>query len=91
MKFLREKLGCGGNAGLMESKENIKPFPTLPTVLGNHQRTVITTFPPHGDYYWIWTLLLCSRQDISALQQQDLLAPDKNVLLSPDRNVRVPS
>src|SRR5258708_14699411 len=73
MKFLREKLGCGGNAGLMESKENIKPFPTLPTVLGNHQRTVITTFPPHGDYYWIWTLLLCSRQDISALQQHKVL------------------
>jgi hypothetical protein len=69
-EILARKTGCGGNAGLMESKENIKPFPTLPTVLGNHQRTVITTFPPHGDYYWIWTLLLCSRQDISALQQQ---------------------
>jgi hypothetical protein len=24
-----------------------------------------------GDYYWIWTLLLCSRQDISALQQHE--------------------
>ena len=69
-EILARKTGCGGNAGLMESEENIKPFPSLPTVLGNHQRTVITTFPPHGDYYWIWTLLLCSRQDISALQQQ---------------------
>jgi len=70
-EILARKTGCGGNAGLMESEENIEPFPSLPTVLGNHQRTVITTFPPHGDYYWIWTLLLCSRQDISALQQQD--------------------
>jgi hypothetical protein len=70
-EILARKTGCGGNAGLMGSEENIKPFPSLPTVLGNHQRT-ITTFPPHGDYYWIWTLLLCSRQDISALQQQKM-------------------
>jgi hypothetical protein len=34
VKLLREKLG-GGNDGLMEREENKKPFPSLPTVLGN--------------------------------------------------------
>ncbi len=34
---LSTKIGGRGNAGLMESEENIKPFPTLPTALGNHQ------------------------------------------------------
>jgi hypothetical protein len=27
----------GGNAGLMESEENEKPFPSLPTTLGNRK------------------------------------------------------
>jgi hypothetical protein len=42
-----------GNDGLMESEENIKPFPSLPTVLGNpaknaglphSHRTTTTTY-----------------------------------------------
>jgi hypothetical protein len=34
----------------MESEENIKPFPSLPTVLGNPRKERgITTFPPHDD------------------------------------------
>jgi hypothetical protein len=33
--ILARKTGNGGNAGLMESEENMKPFPSLPTVLGN--------------------------------------------------------
>jgi len=36
----------------------------------------ITTFPPHGDYYWIWTFLLCSSGVISTLQQQRGLAAE---------------
>jgi hypothetical protein len=38
MRILAEvlaKIWSGGNAGLMESEENIKPFPSLPTGLGN--------------------------------------------------------
>jgi len=35
----------------MESEENMNPFPSLTTVLGNRYRTAITTFPPHDDYY----------------------------------------
>jgi hypothetical protein len=48
---LSAKIGGGANAGLMGIEENIKPFPSIPTVLGNHQKTVITTFAPHCDYY----------------------------------------
>jgi hypothetical protein len=48
---LSAKTGGGANAGLMGIEENIKPFPSIPTVLGNHQKTVITTFAPHCDYY----------------------------------------
>jgi hypothetical protein len=59
---LSTKIGGRGNAGLMESEENIKPFPTLPTVLGNHQRTVITTFPPHDDGYGLILTFLSGTQ-----------------------------
>jgi hypothetical protein len=59
---LSTKIGGRGNAGLMESEENIKPFPTLPTVLGNHQRTVITTFPPHDDGYGLILTFLSGAQ-----------------------------
>ena len=55
MSELSAKTGSRGNAGLMGSEENMEPFPSLPTVLGNHQRTVITTFPPHDDGYVSYT------------------------------------
>jgi hypothetical protein len=35
----------GGNAGLMESEENKKLFPSLPTALGNRHRTAISHIP----------------------------------------------
>jgi hypothetical protein len=47
---LSAKTGGGANAGLMGIEENTKPFPSIPTVLGNHQKTVITTFTPYCDY-----------------------------------------
>ena len=58
----------------MESEENIKPFPSLPTVLGNRQRAAIATFPPHDDYELseghILTFLSGAHRDISNGRQQ---------------------
>jgi hypothetical protein len=47
---LSTKIGGRGNAGLMESEENIKPFPTLPT------------FPPHDDGYGLILTFLSGTQ-----------------------------
>jgi hypothetical protein len=67
---LSAKTGGGANAGLMGREENMKPFPSLPTVLGNHQRTVITTFHrtaatiEFGQFYFVAdeSFQLCSNR-----------------------------
>jgi hypothetical protein len=61
----------GGNAGLMESEENMKPFPSLPTVLGNpaknaglpHSHRTTTTIE-FGQFYFaaVATFQLCANK-----------------------------
>ena len=75
MRVPREKWG-GGNAGLMESEENIKPFPSLPTVLGNpaknaglpHSHRTATTIE-FGQFYFVpgESFQLCSNRIRSTL------------------------
>ena len=65
----------GGNDGLMESEENKKPFPSLPTVLGTpaknaglpHSHRTTTTIE-FGQFYFVLaeTIQLCSNRSISA-------------------------
>ena len=40
-----------GNDGLMESEENMKPFPSLPTVLGIDKERRFPHYAPHDDEY----------------------------------------
>ena len=55
----------------MESKENKKAVSlSSHSPWKSRKERGITTFPPHGDYYWIWTILLCSRPVNSTLHQQ---------------------
>ena len=56
---LSAKTGGGANAGLMELEENIKPFPSIPSVLGNHQK--------NGDYHIRTALRLLLNLDNSTL------------------------
>ena len=65
----------GGNDGLMESVEDDETVrPTLPTALGNRQRTAIPTLPPHGllTELRLTFLALHDSDDISALHQHKL-------------------
>jgi hypothetical protein len=59
---LSAKTGGGANAGLMGIEENMEPFPSLPTVLGNpaknaglphsHRTTITIEF---GQFYFVAT------------------------------------
>jgi len=71
---IRAKNWGGGNAGLMGREENMKPFPSLPTVLGNpannagfpHYHRTATTIE-FGQFYFVAveTNQLCSNRKCS--------------------------
>jgi hypothetical protein len=70
---LTARLESGGNAGLMESEENKKPFPlafaqTLEIAIERRFHTL----PPHGCCWIRMTFTLCTPSDTSALRQQQL-------------------
>jgi hypothetical protein len=68
---LSAKTGGGANAGLMGREENMKPFPSLPTVLGNpaknaglpHSHRTATTME-FGQFYFVpaESFQLCSNR-----------------------------